>query len=803
MQIAQTGAQLAQTGLDIAERIVGALERRLEIVHYRVHVIGGPDPGWEVRRFHLGEGLSQCYELVLDLLTADATAATDELLGADLELEIERGELLRTIYGVIHRVDYVGITADKLLVRVHVAPAFRLLSQQVNTRIFQHCTVLEILEQVLAPGFEPYGRVYDAALHQLADASIYPKRDYCVQYNESDFDFVSRLLEEEGIAYAFVHDTEAKKESLVLHDNNDGYPDVQVLGDPSVPIIADRPETADRESLRFLEWSLPEQINRVVAWHYNWKVAGEPTWPVQPLDATAPPEDAPAPPRGRVRELYLHGDRRKVVDADGDDGFDGSAVDELAPLVQRRLELFARQSERGHGRANVTGFAAGVRFELHNHTRPDLERTYLVTRVIHTGDCSDTDRLQGGGGGERYENSFECIPVERAFRPALVTRRPRVPGPTTAIVTGPPNEEIHVDAFGRIKIKFPWDRLGATDDSATCWVRVAQSWAGPGWGAMFIPRIGMEVVVEFLEGNPDRPLVTGCVYNAFTSTPFPLPDAKTKTTIKTQSSPDKQGYNELTFEDLAGEEQIIVHAQKDLNEKVENNHSLGVGADQSYAVTKNQTITVGGDQKITVDGSQFITVKGQPAQGGFKGSSTAVTGHLKMTASDTAYVSAPNKITLECPGSSITLEPGKISITAGGHATIVLDANALMKSAAGSKIFLDGNALAKSSGGSQVLLDGNALVQSNGGAKVLLDGNALTQGSGGGKVLCDGDVAASGAKVSVTSTAGGGGEFTADVKIGGATTKVTGGTALELSSPASKLVGTGECVVSGGVVKIN
>jgi type VI secretion system secreted protein VgrG len=602
---AQTGQQIVQAGMDLAQRVGDLIGPRLEVAHFRFRAINGPDPDWHVRRVRLGEGISQCYELVVDIVTEDLTVATDDLLGADVGFEIERGELLRELFGVIHRVDYVGVVADKLLVRVYVAPALRLLAQQIDTRIFQDLTVLEIVEQVLKPALLVYGRSYDPAANKLAEPDQYPKRDYCVQYRESDLDFVSRLLEDEGISYYFEPDADASKEKLVLINNNNDYPEVALVGDPSVPIIPDNPETADRESLRYFEWCRPEQINQVVAWHYNWKVAAQELYPVQHLEAERKGSE---PERGRVRELYLHADRRKIVDKAGDQGHDGSAIDELTPLVARRGELFERQAQRGQGQSNVTGFAAGHKFELHNHSRPELEgHTYLLTRVVHTGDCPEEER-HAAGGETRYENTFECIPDTKPFRPALVTRHPRVHGPTTAIVTGPAGEEIHTDKLGRIKIKFPWDRIGPTDDTSSCWARVAQSWAGPGWGAMFIPRIGMEVVVEFLEGNPDRPLVTGCVYNAFTSTPFPLPEHKTKTTLKTQSSPDKDGFNELTFEDLAGSEQVIIHAQKDFNEKVEHNHTTLVGANQTNAVDGNQSESVGGDQSMSVSGKRSKTV---------------------------------------------------------------------------------------------------------------------------------------------------------------------------------------------------
>jgi len=805
-QIAQQGQQLVQTAQDIASRIANALGTegpQLETVRFTFRVLNGPDPDWHVRRLKLSEGLSQPYELVIDVLTAETGTNTDELLGADIEFEIERGDLLRSVYGVIHRVDYIGVTGDNLLVRCYVVPALRLAAQRVDTRIFQDATVLEVVEQVLGPALGVYGRTYDPAANKLAEPDKYPKRDYCVQYAESDLDFVSRLLEEEGIAYYFEPDSDAKKEKLVLIDNNNDYPEVPVLMDAPVPIIVDRAELFDRESLRYFEWVQPAQINKVVVWQHNWKIAGDQTWPVTPLEAV---QEAQNPPRGHVRELYVQGDRRKIVDKADDQAFAGDFGEDLEvmPQATRRLELFNRQGQRGQGRSNVTGFAAGFKFELLNHTRDDLEvQKFLITRVIHTGDAPEEERLEGASGDERYANTFECIPDTLAFRPALVTRRPRIYGPQTAIVTGPSGEEIHTDEFGRIKVKFHWDRLSPTDDTSSAWVRVAQTWAGPGWGAMFIPRVGMEVVVEFLEGNPDRPLVTGCVYNAFTSTPFPLPADKTKSTIKSQSSPNKQGYNEITFEDLAGSEQIIVHAQKDMNEKVENNHSLGVGVDQSYAIGNNQTITVGGDQKVTVDGSQFITVKGQPQKGGFKGSATDVTGHYKMTASDTAYMSAPNKITLECPGSSITLEPGKITIKAGGSAEIVLDANALMKSAAGSKVFLDGNAEVKSSGGSNVFLDANALLKANGGGKVFCDANALLVASGGGKAFCDANALVSGAEAKIGSTSGGHAVFTADAKMHGANAGVSGDAKAGVSAPSVSIAGSGTTEITGGVVKIN
>jgi type VI secretion system secreted protein VgrG len=383
------------------------------------------------------------------------------------------------------------------------------------------------------------------------------------------------------------------------------------------------------------------------------------------------------------------------------------------------------------------------------------------------------------------------------FRPDIVTPKPRVWGPQTAIVTGPDGEEIHTDLHGRIKVRFHWDRQHPFDDTSSCWVRVAQTWAGPGWGAVVIPRIGMEVVVAFLDGNPDRPLVVGCVYNGANKPPYQLPDEKTKSTFKSQSTPNADGFNEFRFEDAKGSEEVFLHAQKDLNEKVENNHTLGVGVDQSYDVGQHQTITVGGDQKITVTGSQFVTVKGAPKKGDFKGSATDVTGKYTVHASDLIKMDAPNSITLECPGSSIVLEPGKITMTAGGHATIVLDANVFAKSNGGSTILLDGNACMKANGGGKVLLDANVLAQSNGGSKVVLDGNALMKANGGGKVLLTADAL-------VEANGGGKVDLTADALLKGAKAEVNGGNVTIHGDSAVNVDGGGATgKFAGGMVKLN
>ena len=237
-----------------------------------------------------------------------------------------------------------------------------------------------------------------------------------------------------------------------------------------------------------------------------------------------------------------------------------------------------------------------------------------------------------------------------------------------ATVTGPSEEEIHTDVHGRIKVRFHWDRISPLDDSASCWVRVAQMWAGPGWGTWFLPRIGMEVVVEFLDGNPDRPLVVGCVYNGRNGTPYPLPGEKTKSTIKSNSSIAGEGFNELRFEDAKGAEEIFIHAQRDQNEQVLNN--------RTRLVKGNEWLTIEGNKSVRIDGAP---VHGDP-QGIVQGRETRIDGHEILETTHTVHVKAPKRIVLEVPGSSLVMEPGSITLTAGDGASVRLDQDILAMS---------------------------------------------------------------------------------------------------------------------------
>ena len=560
----------------------------IEKVEYDFLCDDGPDAQWRVYRLQFWEGINRLFELNLDLVTSDVNADTTKLLGGSSELVIRRGaQLERSVFGIVAEVEYLGVFGDELMMRVRVVPAAALAKQNMHTRMFQDMPVLDIVKEVLEGVLGPYNRTHDPG---TAARGTEP-RDYCVQYGESDFDFVARLLEEEGISYHFVHDPDVGHEVMKFTYANDDFEDTaNVDGSPIFPIIVDRAELIAVESLRALGWKTSLLPTAALRQDFDFKT------PMEPLFATP---SGGADDRGRERRLYHHMRRRYITD-------------DVDARTKDHFEAASMEKDILRGQSNATAFKPGMRFELERHGVADLERPYVLTRVMHVGYCADA-RLSTATGNfpddtPRYENRFECVPSETPVRPLQQTRKPRVYGPETGIVAGPSGEEIHTDEFGRIKVQFHWEEEPTHDDTSSCWIPVAQSWAGPSWGAQFIPRIGMEVVVSFLEGNPDRPLVTGCVYNGDNAPPFALPDSKTQSGWRTNSSLGGGGSNEFRFEDAAGSEEVYLHAQKDWNNKVENNRSTTIGANDTLSVGGNRDKTVTKDQTETVKGNKTIDI---------------------------------------------------------------------------------------------------------------------------------------------------------------------------------------------------
>jgi type VI secretion system secreted protein VgrG len=549
----------------------------LSPVRYEFRLHGWQGAPWHVLRVELIEELNRPYHLTLELVIAEPRMDLDELLGDDCTFEVDRdGHDARTVHGLVLAADDLGRVADRHHIRLEVGPALTLLAQTVDTRAWQDSTAVDVLRLVLASALARDNRHVKLEALRSGD---YPRRDYCVQFRESDLAFAARLMEEEGITYYFDHDS--PQERLVLVDDNSDFPALQP---GPLEILETEPDTAPRESIQRFTWGRRLRSTAVDQRNFDW------TSPDAPQAARRPGADL----RGRTREVYEHDDI--VYPGDGP---------RHARIKQERL---GRTGHVASGTSNVTRLLPGVWFALLGHSRSELDDKYLVTRVIHRGHSPDAAIFQQQSSGPRYGNEFECIPLKEQHRPPLTHQKPKVSGLQTAIVTGPPGEEVHCDEHGRIKVLPHWDRISPKDDTSSVWIRVAQSVAGGGWGMFALPRIGQEVVVDFLDGDPDRPLVVGCVYNGTNTPPYPLPAEKTKTTIKSNSSPGGGGSNELRFEDQAGAEEVYLHAQKDWNSVVENNRSLSIGANETNSVGANRTRTVGMNETITVGMNDTLTV---------------------------------------------------------------------------------------------------------------------------------------------------------------------------------------------------
>lgn len=593
----------------------------LERLTYELALADGPGE-WQVQEVELRESLSQPFELIVDVAGEAAELPVEALLGASAVLTMSRVSVARQVAGVVARVERRGFHTDRLHVRLRIVPAFTLLGQRVCSRIYQGLTVSQIVAEVLGRGFGEYGREFRFELER----ELLP-RDYCVQYRESDLDFVMRLLQEEGISFFFEHGDAG--ETLVMVDGNARLLAVDTMDGLPVPTMAKEPALHEVESLQAIDvvHALRSTATDIIDFDFLTPMA-RPRHTLAGVDA-----------RGRTREHYDHTRRRFVADL-------------TRVRAADTLEADTNPGERWQGCSNVCGLAPGRVLE-----RDEDGRRFVITRVTHLG-VADEDRLGAdvsrGAAQERYGNDFECVPYETIVRPARVIPRPLVSGPETAIVTGPAGEEIHTDEHGRIKVHFHWDREGAYDDGSSCWIRVAQTWAGAGWGGLFIPRVGMEVVVSFLEGNPDRPLVVGCVYNGDNPPPYALPADKTKSTLKSNSSLGGGGFNELRFEDLAGSEQIFLHAQKDLDEVVLHDHTLQIGNNETIAVGVDQTLLVGNNQSETI--------------GVARATSVGVDDSLTVGAMQTVAVGVDRSVTV---GGSDSLTAGAmVSVSAGGVITL-------------------------------------------------------------------------------------------------------------------------------------
>ncbi|MFL7903131.1 type VI secretion system tip protein VgrG [Azospirillum argentinense] len=528
------------------------------------------------------EAISSLFRFTLDVVSPRTTIKPEELIGTPVSWSVSApAGTPRRFHALVQGFDVGAPIEDgQRSYRLEVVPWLWLLTQTTDCRIFQKQSVRDIIRTVLEDHRAASPAVqFDLSGIKGADTT----RDYCVQYDESDFAFLSRLAEEEGIFYVFRH--EADRHVLVMADGASAYKDL-----PESRIDMAR-EGQGWGGITQWVGGYRFRPDRMVQRDFNFETPR--------TDLTASSNTMLPSMRGAPQERFEYPGGYADLGA-------GTA------RAKMRMEEIEAPFLQVSGAGSARHMAPGGRFTLHNHAvAAENGRAYVVTGVRHA--ATDPKLRSTGGGQATYQNSFDAIPADVAFRPPRVTPRPVMRGPQTAIVVGNSGEEIDCDKHGRVRVQFHWDRLGKRNENSSCWIRVAQLSAGRGWGHQFIPRIGTEVVVDFLDGDPDRPLIVGSVYNGDNPVPYALPDNKTQSGVKTRSS--KGGgpadFNELRFEDRKGSEQVYFHAQKDFQRVVEKDDTLEVGNNQTETIKEgNRTVTIemGNDALTIQQGNQTTKV---------------------------------------------------------------------------------------------------------------------------------------------------------------------------------------------------
>lgn len=550
------------------------------------------------------EAISNPFVYEVSLLSEDAGLAPATILRKPVYLTLDlKDGTKRIFHGRVTRFAQAGKRHSFHAYQATIRPWFWLLSLWHDCRIFQKKTVPEIVEQIFKDrGFTDYKlKLYK---------SDYPKRDYCVQYRESCMDFVSRLLEEEGIFYFFEHtDT---KHTLVLTDMPAGISSCP--GQASARVAEEDDVALEEDVITGLERDQFTVVSEVTLNDFNFEK-----------------------PNNDFKVQVGDEDQGEIYDFPG--GYEERPGGER--IARIRLEEQEARQITVKGSSNCRAFTAGYKFELKEHYRRDLNVPYLLTSLnitIHNAG------LEAGQEAEcDYSNSFEAIPAATPYRPPCVTPAPIVNGTQSAVVVGPKGEDIHTDKYGRVKVQFPWDRKGKKNEESSCWIRVSQAWAGGGWGALNIPRIGQEVLVDFLEGDPDRPIITGRVYNGAQMPVYSLPAEQHSSGIRSRSlsGGGSDNHSEIKMVDTKGAEIMAFHAEKDFHVETENDEIHSVGNDRTSTIEKDES-------KIIKKGNQDVKIK--------MGNQSTKVDLGKIT------TEAMQSIELICGQSSIRLDPKGVTI---------------------------------------------------------------------------------------------------------------------------------------------
>lgn len=728
-----------------------ALIRDLSKAQIAFQVEGGAIDQFLVTRYSGTEGLCQLYRFEIELVTSETAIEFDSVVGKPATLSANTDFGVRYVHGIVSRFEMTGETADQMYFRAELVPSLWLLTHRYHSRIFQNKTTKEIITQVLTEGGVDPDRVDMSGITGCTES-----REYCVQYRETDYNFISRLMEEEGVHWYFAQSEEAHK--LIMADTGTYAP----IEGEGADLPYHPPTQMNVETEHVFRFRIGQSVRpgAVVLNDFNFKT------PKTKLESTSD--------SGRDKTL-------EFSDYPGEYTEQGVGQ----KIAAMRAEEFECGRILAVGQSNSPRLAPGRTFNLIEHPSPPTNRSYLITSVTHQGresthrsttgsngragvldatthqsllkarsaedrtirELADAllqidSRLQKGDPSAHraltqwvfhagqvskdlpsvaqvsglnpleslslpnliddlvrtgkvdlqtpiYECRIEAIPADVIYRPARVTPWPVMRGSQTARIVGPEGEEIHTDKYGRVKVQFNWDREGKFDADSSCWIRVSQNFAGGQYGIMFIPRVGQEVIVDFLEGDPDQPIITGRVYNADHMPPYKLPDEQTKSVIKTRSTKGGGGSNEIRFEDLAGKEQLLFYGEKDIHvraqhdrvetignsryltvgnnrsEKVKNDYSLFIeDGNQITEIGTDQSLKVAGKVSVEVAGTHSTKVGGDVVEEFAGGHKHEVSGTYSVKA-DKIKLEAASGIELKCGGCTIVLSSSTIFVVGG------------------------------------------------------------------------------------------------------------------------------------------
>ncbi|MEQ9877654.1 type VI secretion system tip protein VgrG [Pectobacterium aroidearum] len=587
-------------------------------LQFTVKVGALPASTFAVVDFQLSEALNQPFALSLNLASPLPGIDFGAVLDQPCELLVwYEGELQRRVSGIVSAFAQGDTGFRRTRYQAEVRPALWRLGLRTNARIFQ----AQKPEAIIGALLEEAG-ITDYAFALRNEHAV---REYCVQYRESDLAFIARLAAEEGLF--FFHEFEEGKHRVVFADDAGA-----LAKGPELFFNLATQGLSEGAYVRRFRYAEAVSTAEVALKDYSFKT---PAYGLLHQKISGELE--------HQRESYQHFDYPGRFKQDPS----GKA------FTGYRLDALRAGAMTGSGESNAAELMPGSSFTLTEHPNLALNIGWQLVAITHSGQQPQALEEESGGEPTTYSNSFEVVKASTTWR-ADLPYKPMVDGPQIATVVGPAGEEIYCDQYGRVKLQFPWDRYGASDDQSSCWVRVSQGWAGGQYGLIAIPRIGHEVIVSFLEGDPDQPIVTGRTFHATNPSPYPLPANKTRTTLRTTTHKGA-GFNELRFEDQAGQEEVFIHAQKDMNTVVLNNRSTGVGVDHAENVGRDQISVIGRHQILNVVENQGTEIRGAQKVIIGAGRETEVTMNDKLTVT--------GNITITSTGGNIELTTGAGSLT--------------------------------------------------------------------------------------------------------------------------------------------